>query len=145
MFSFISSVQSSEIQLFRLRMAVEAIFCSSLVNKQLCRSSWKEAKQPRFHANIPSINLVCQQIYCRIDGILLASSKFGPGQKKKKKQMLNSIASDDRQNDFEPRLPRYHLTCHFEHSLTAGPTFIFKVKQFTGIYFDIVRSEFKFG
>ena len=84
-FSFISSVQSSEIQLFRLRIAVEAIFCSSLVNKQLCRSSWKEAKQPRFHANIPSINLVCQQIYCRIDGILLASSKFGPGQKKKKK------------------------------------------------------------
>ena len=65
--------------------------------------------------------------------------------KRKKKQMLNSIASDDQQNDFEPRLPRYHLTCHFEHSLTAGPTFIFKVKQFIGIYFDIVRSEFKFG
>ena len=80
-FSFISSFQSSEIQLFCLRIAVEAIFCSSLVNRQLGGSSWKEVlpKQPRFHANIRWINLVCQQIYHRIDGILLASSKFGQG------------------------------------------------------------------
>ena len=58
---------NSEIQLFRLRIAVEAIFCSSVVNKQLGGSSWKEVlpKQPRFHANIPSISFVYQQIFHR--------------------------------------------------------------------------------
>ena len=78
---FFSSVQSSEIQLFRLRVAVEAIFCRSLVNKQLMAAPGKTVfpKQPRFHANIPWINLVCKQIYYRIDGILLSSSKFGQG------------------------------------------------------------------
>ena len=75
-------------------------FGSSLGNKQLGGSSWKEVlpKQPRFHENIPSINLVSQQMYYRIDGILFAYSKF--------QEMFNSIASDDQRNDFEPRLPR---------------------------------------
>ena len=38
-------------------------------------------KQPHFQANISSINLVSKQIYHRIDGILLASSKFGQSYK----------------------------------------------------------------
>ena len=33
--------------------------------------------QPLFQSKIPSINLVFNQIYHRIDGIFLASSKFG--------------------------------------------------------------------
>ena len=33
--------------------------------------------QPRFQSNIPSNNLFSNEIYHRIDGILLASSKYG--------------------------------------------------------------------
>ena len=54
------------IQPFRPRIAVRVIFFSLL---------WP--KQPRFQGNIPSINLVSQQTYRPVDGILLASSKFG--------------------------------------------------------------------
>ena len=36
--------------------------------------------QPRFQSNIPSINLVSNEMYHRIDGILLASSKYGKHQ-----------------------------------------------------------------
>ena len=32
--------------------------------------------QPRFQSNIPSINLVSNEMYHRIDGILLATSKY---------------------------------------------------------------------
>ena len=35
--------------------------------------------QPRFQSNIPSKNLVSNEIYHRIDGILLSSSKYGKG------------------------------------------------------------------
>lgn len=33
--------------------------------------------RPRFQSNVPSINLVSKEMYHRIDGILLASSKYG--------------------------------------------------------------------
>ena len=37
-------------------------------------------KQPRFQSKEPSINLVSKHIYHRIDGVLLASSKYGKRQ-----------------------------------------------------------------
>ena len=37
-------------------------------------------KQPRFQSKEPSINLVSKDIYYRIDGVLLASSKYGKRQ-----------------------------------------------------------------
>ena len=36
--------------------------------------------RPRFQSNVPSINLVSKEMYHRIDGILLASSKYGKHQ-----------------------------------------------------------------
>ena len=54
------------LKLFRLWITLNAIIFSSLVNKRL-----------RFQLNLPSINLVSNQIYHRIDGMLLASSKYG--------------------------------------------------------------------
>ena len=57
------------LQLFRLWIALNAIFFSSLVNKRL-----------RFQLNIPSINPFSNQIYRRIDGVLLSSSKYGKRQ-----------------------------------------------------------------
>ena len=54
------------LQLFRLSITLNAIIFSSLVNKRL-----------RFQLNLPSINLVSNQIYHWIDGMLLASSKYG--------------------------------------------------------------------
>ena len=59
----------SEIQLFRLRIAVNAIFFGSLL-----------PEQPRFQSNIASISLVSNQIYHRIDGITLASFQYGKRQ-----------------------------------------------------------------
>ena len=46
------------------------VFCSSFFCSLL-------AKLPRFQTNIPMINLISKQIYHQIDGILLATSKFG--------------------------------------------------------------------
>ena len=57
------------LQLFRLWITLNAIIFSSLVNERL-----------RFQLNIPSINLVSNQIYHRIDDMLLASSKYGKHQ-----------------------------------------------------------------
>ena len=57
------------LKLFRLWITLSAIIFSSLVNKRL-----------RFQLNLPSINLVSNQIYHRIDGMLLASSKYGKHQ-----------------------------------------------------------------
>ena len=57
------------LKLFRLWITLNAIIFSSLVNKRL-----------RFQLNIPLINLVSNQIYHRIDGMLLASSKYGKHQ-----------------------------------------------------------------
>ena len=57
------------LKLFRLWITLNAIIFSSLVNKRL-----------PFQLNLPSINLVCNQIYHRIDGTLLASSKYGKHQ-----------------------------------------------------------------
>ena len=54
----------SEIQLFRLRIAVKGIF---VVRCSLTKHS-------RFQANIPSMSLVPKQIHHQNDGILLASS-----------------------------------------------------------------------
>ena len=51
------------IQLFRLGIAVNAIFFSLLF-----------IDQPRFQANVPSMNLVSKQMHYQIEGILLASS-----------------------------------------------------------------------
>ena len=47
------------------------------------RRAWKRSllMQPRLQWTIPSINLVSNEIYPRIDGILLASSKFGQSYK----------------------------------------------------------------
>ena len=57
------------LQLFRLWITLNAIIFSSLVNKRL-----------RFQLNLPLIKLVSNQIYHRIDGMLLASSKYGKHQ-----------------------------------------------------------------
>ena len=57
------------LKLFRLWITLNAIIVSSLVNKRL-----------RFQLHLPSINLVSNQIYHRIDGMLLASSKYGKHQ-----------------------------------------------------------------
>ena len=66
----ISSVHfSQKIELFRLRITVNAICFSSVMSRQ-----------PRFQDNIPSINLVRNQIYHRIERILLTSSKYGKHQ-----------------------------------------------------------------
>ena len=69
-YSCISFIRfESEIQLFRLRIAVNAIFFGSLLSKQ-----------PRFQSNIASISLVSNQINHRIDGISLASFQYGKRQ-----------------------------------------------------------------
>ena len=69
-YSCICSIRlKSEIQLFRLRIAVNAIFFG-----------WLLSKQPRFQSNIASISLVSNQIYHRIDGISLASFQYGKRQ-----------------------------------------------------------------
>ena len=66
-YSYISSILfESEIQLFRLRIAVNAIFFGSLLSNQ-----------PRFQSNITSISLLSNQIHHRIDGIPLASFNYG--------------------------------------------------------------------
>ena len=52
--------------LFRLLMAVNAILIDDLL-----------PMKPLFQSNIPSIDLVSNQIYHRIDGLLLESSKHG--------------------------------------------------------------------
>ena len=57
------------LKLFRLWITLNAIIFSSLVYKRL-----------PFQLNLPSINLVSNQIYHRIDGMLLASSKYGKHQ-----------------------------------------------------------------
>ena len=59
----------SEIQLFRLRIAVNAIFFGSLLSKQ-----------PRFQSNINSTSLLSNEIHHRIDGISLASFNYGKRQ-----------------------------------------------------------------
>ena len=66
-YSYISSILfESEIQLFRLRTAVNAIFFGSLLSNQ-----------PRFQSNITSISLLSNQIHHRIEGIPLASFNYG--------------------------------------------------------------------
>ena len=66
LFLYIFRSDLIRLQLFRLWITLNAIIFSSLVNKRL-----------RFQLNIPLINLVSNQIYHRIDGMLLASSKYG--------------------------------------------------------------------
>ena len=69
-YSCICSIRfKSEIQLFRLRIAVNAIFFGSLLSKQ-----------PRFQSNITSTSLLSNQIHHRIDGISLASFNYGKRQ-----------------------------------------------------------------
>ena len=69
-YSCISSILfESEIQLFRLRIAVNAIFFGSLLSKQ-----------PRFQSIITSTSLFSKQIHHRIDGISLASFNYGKRQ-----------------------------------------------------------------
>ena len=65
-YSCISFIQfTSEIQLFLLQIAVKLPFFSSLL-----------PKQPYFQSNnMPSLNILCNQIYHGIDGTLSASSK----------------------------------------------------------------------
>ena len=68
-YSCISSVirfRFSKNAAIRLRIVVNAICFSSLL-----------LKKPRFQAKVPSIDLVSNQVYHGIDGILLASSKNG--------------------------------------------------------------------
>ena len=75
--SWISSIQfKTEVQLFRLRIAVKAIFQSTFAQAASFPIKYT-IDLPRFQSNIPSIILVSNQIYDRIDGILFASSKYG--------------------------------------------------------------------
>ena len=68
-------------QLFRLRIAVNAICFSSLVNKPLVVLAMVYCPQQpcfqRFQSIMPWINHVSNQIYLRIDGILRASFRYG--------------------------------------------------------------------
>ena len=66
------------------RIAVNTIFFGSLVNKQLGRRAWKRGWSMVFCPNSLVFNQIYRrltfvhgQIYHRIDGISLSSSKFG--------------------------------------------------------------------